>query len=376
MHYKLSYMRKIITSIIGLLFIGAAFLLARQLATARSQPKPIENKVKLPVSIETVRNTSTPITLKTSGNLVAKNKVDIYSEVSGIFKSSAGEFKPGSQYGKGQTLLLINSDEFRANIKAQKSNLYNQMVLFMPDLRLDYPEAFPNWERYITDFDVQAPLAAFPEPQSEKEKLFLSGKGIYTSFFNITNLEERLDKYVIRAPFSGVLTEALVNPGALVRNGQKLGEFISIGVYEMEVDINVAYQDLLAVGKSVELYNLERTNKWPGKVIRVNGKVNQASQTIKVFIQVVDAKLREGMYLEADLVAKEENDTYELDRKLLFDENKLFIVKDSTLDVVEVQPIFFKESTVVVKGLVDGQRLMAKPVPGAYKGMRITLLDN
>ena len=376
MHYKLPYMRKIITSIIGLLFIGGAFLLARQLAIGKSQPKPIERKVKLPVSVETVKNTNTPITLKTSGNLAAKNKVDIYSEVSGIFKSSAREFKPGSPYRKGQTLLLINSDEFRANIKAQKSNLYNQMVLFMPDLRLDYPDAFPNWEKYITHFDVQKPLEAFPEPQSEKEKLFVSGKGIYTSFFNITNLEERLDKYVIRAPFSGVLTEALVNPGALVRNGQKLGEFISTGVYEMEVDINVAYQGLLGVGKSVELHNLERTNKWPGKVVRVNGKVNQASQTIKVFIQVAAPELREGMYLEADLVAKEENDTYELDRKLLFDENKVFVVRDSTLDVVEVQAVFFKESTVVVKGLQDGQQLMSRPVPGAYKGMRMILLEN
>lgn len=57
-------MRKIITSIIGLLFIGGAFLLARQLAIGKSQPKPIERKVKLPVSVETVKNINTPITLK------------------------------------------------------------------------------------------------------------------------------------------------------------------------------------------------------------------------------------------------------------------------------------------------------------------------
>ncbi len=367
-------MRKVITSIIGLLLIVGAVFAARQIAASRNQPKPVENKIVLPVSMETVQNTSTPITLKTSGNLVAKNKVDIYSEVSGIFKSSSREFKPGSPYGRGQTLLLIDSDEFRANIKAQKSNLYNQIVLFMPDLRLDYPDATPKWETYLTEFDVEKPLQAFPEPTAEKEKLFLSSKGIFTSFYNISNLEERLDKYVIRAPFNGVLTEALVNPGALVRNGQKLGEFISTGVYEMEVDINVAYQDLLAVGKSVELHNLERTNSWPGRVIRVNGKVNQASQTIKVFIQVSDASLKEGMYLEADLVAKEEEDTYELDRKLIFDENKLFVIRDSVLDVAQVSPIFFKESTVVVKGLTDGTQIMAKPVPGAHKGMRVSLL--
>ncbi|NRB48754.1 MAG: HlyD family efflux transporter periplasmic adaptor subunit [Saprospiraceae bacterium] len=367
-------MRKVITSIIGLLLIVGAVFAARQIAASRNQPKPVENKIVLPVSIETVQNTSTPITLKTSGNLVAKNKVDIYSEVSGIFKSSAREFKPGSPYGRGQTLLLIDSDEFKANIKAQKSNLYNQIVLFMPDLRLDYPDATPQWEAYITAFDVEKPLQDFPKPTSEKEKLFLSSKGIFTSFYNISNLEERLDKYVIRAPFNGVLTEALVNPGALVRNGQKLGEFISTGVYEMEVDINVTYQDLLAVGKSVELHNLERTNSWMGRVIRVNGKVNQASQTIKVFIQVSDASLKEGMYLEADLVAKEEEDTYELDRKLIFDENKLYVIRDSVLDVAQVSPIFFKESTVVVKGLTDGTQIMAKPVPGAHKGMRVSLL--
>jgi len=367
-------MRQVITSILGLLLILGAFMVAKQLAASRNQPKPVENKIILPVSIQTVQNTSTPITLKTSGNLVAKNKVDIYSEVSGIFKNSAREFKPGSPYRKGQTLLLIDSDEFRANIKAQKSNLYNQIVLFMPDLRLDYPDATPKWQEYLSQFDVEQPLKAFPESSSEKEKLFLSSKGIFTTFFNISNLEERLDKYVIRAPFSGVLTEALVNPGALVRNGQKLGEFISTGTYEMEVDINVAYQDLLAVGKSVDLHNLERTNSWPGKVVRVNGKVNQASQTIKVFIQVSDASLKEGMYLEADLVAKEEENTYELSRKLLFDENKLYVVRDSVLDIVEVSPVFYKESSVVVKGLADGTQIMAKPVPGAHKGMRVSLL--
>lgn len=368
-------MRKVITSILGLLMIFGAVMVARQLAASRNQPKPVESKVVLPVSVETVQNSSTPITLKTSGNLVAKNKVDLYSEVSGIFKSSTREYKPGSPYRKGQTLLLIDSEEFKANIKAQKSNLYNQIVLFMPDLRLDYPDASPKWESYLSEFDVEKPLRDFPETSTDKEKLFLSSKGIYTTFFNISNLEKRLEKYVIRAPFNGVLTEALVNPGALVRNGQKLGEFISTGVYEMEVDINVTYQKLLAVGKSVELHNLERTNSWMGKVVRVNGKVNQASQTIKVFIQVADASLKEGMYLEADLVAKEEENTYEVSRKLLFDNNKLFVVKDTLLDVVEISPVFYKEKTVVVKGLTDGTQLLSKSVPGAHKGMRVSTLD-
>ena len=47
-------MRQVITSIIGLLLIVGAIFLARQFAASRNQPKPVENKIVLPVSIETV----------------------------------------------------------------------------------------------------------------------------------------------------------------------------------------------------------------------------------------------------------------------------------------------------------------------------------
>lgn len=40
------------------------------------------------------------------------------------------------------------------------------------------------------------------------------------------------------------------------------------------------------------------------------------------------------MYLEVDLVVKEEEDIYEFDWKFIFDENKFFVIRDSVLDVV------------------------------------------
>ncbi len=367
--------RKIILSILGLLIIAGAVFLAQKLAGMKEEPVPVEQKTVNSVYAKTVKNTSTPITLTASGSLAARDRVDLFAEVQGIFESSAKTFKPGSFYSKGQILLKLNSEEFRANIRAQKASLYNQMVGFLPDLRLDYADAFPKWQEYIRNFDESESLQALPKPATEKEKLFITGKGIYTTFYNISNLEERLGKYIIRAPFSGVLTEAMVNPGALVSPGQKLGQFISTGIYELEVNVNVAYMDLLRVGRSVELHNLEKTKKWTGKVARVNGKVDQASQTIGVFIQVSGKDLKEGMYLEADLEAKQIADTYELDRRLLLDNNQVFVVKDTLLDVTAVSPVHFKENSVVVQGLADGTQILAKPVPGAYAGMRIKVIQ-
>ena len=44
-------------------------------------------------------------------------------------------------------------------------------------------------------------------------------------------MEATLDKYTIKAPFNVVVTQSNINPGTLVRNGQKLGEFINTYLY-------------------------------------------------------------------------------------------------------------------------------------------------
>ena len=364
--------RKIILSILGLAMIYGAYFVANKTIENKKErgPRP-ERKIITGAFVQTVKNTSSPITITTSGNLRAKNRLELYSEVQGIFNHSSRPFKPGTWYKKGESLLELDNTDEVIGLKAQKSSLYNQLVLLIPDLKFDYPEVVAKWEEYVRHFDVNQPLPELPEPESDKEKLFLSGRNIYTAYYNVENLESQLRYFTIRAPYSGILTEALVDQGALIRPGQKLGEFIDPSVYELEVSINTAYGDLLSVGKTVELHNVEKTKSWTGKVIRVNALVDPASQTIPTFIQVSGKSLKEGMYLEADVTAKEEQNTFEVNRKLLVDDHKLFVVRDSVLDLVSVEPVYFKENTVVVKGLTDGTQMVSRVIPGAYVGMLV-----
>lgn len=369
-------LRKIILSVIGILLVVGATLWSNKLADSKKKPRPKPSKRITAVFTETVKNGTTPISITTSGNLMAKRRIELFSEVQGIFESTGRDFLPGEHYKSGSVLIKINSDEHRSNIRSQKSNLYNQIVNFIPDLRLDYPEAYPKWETFVHDFDVNKPLPKLPEATTEKEKLFIAGRNISTTYFNIQNLEERLVKYSIHAPFYGILTEANVRHGALIRAGQKLGEFISPAVYELEVAVNESYSDLLKNGKLVTLRNSEKTKSWQGKVSRVNGTVNPNSQTIQVFIQVIGNDLKEGMYLEAEVNAKEEENTFEIDRKLLVEDSKMFVVRDSLLEILEVNPVYFKENSVVIKGLLDGTEILAKAVPGAYPGMKVKVFKN
>lgn len=364
-------MRNIIIIVLSIFLLGGSIFFAKYLINNKQKPKPKFDKIVKTVFTETVINKSIPIVIITNGNLVAKNKIELYSEVQGVLENTSKEFKSGTSFNKGETIIKINSDEFYANLQAQKSNLFNSITAIMPDIRLDYPSEYMKWETYLQNFNTHKTIQILPETASEKEKFFISGRGINTAYYNVKNLEVKLNKYNLRAPFNGILTESLVNPGTLIRVGQKLGEFIDPSVYEIGVSVKSEFRDILQVGKQVELYNLEKTKTWIGKVIRINGKVDASTQTIKAFIQVSGKDLKEGQYVEVALQAKSEENAFEVSRNLLVENSKLYIVKDSILDLIDVNPVFENKNTVIIKGLANGTILLSKPVPGSHTGMLV-----
>ncbi|MRI01722.1 HlyD family efflux transporter periplasmic adaptor subunit [Kriegella sp. EG-1] len=367
--------RKIILSVIGVLLIIGAFYAANLIIDSKKTFKPKAQKVVKTVFSEVVENSDIPIVVPANGNLVAKNRVELYAEVQGVFKRGNKLFKTGESFRAGETIIRIDASEYSASVQSAKSNLYNQVTAIMPDLRLDYPDIFPKWQAYLSGFDLNKATPELPELVSEKEKFFISGRGILTSFYNVKNLEQRLSKYRIAAPFSGVLTETLVTEGTLVRSGQKLGEFINTDVYELEVAVSKNFSDLLKIGENVELSSLDATKKYKGKVTRINGRVDQASQTIKAFIEVRNSELREGMYLEANLDAKKEANAIEVDRGLLLEGDKIFVVRDSILDLIDVKPVYFTDKKVVLKDVPDGTVIVSKPILGAYTGMAVKIFE-
>lgn len=364
-------MRKIILAVLGVLIIVSAFFIAGTLINKKKRPRPVQEKVVKTVFTDTIKNGTVKIIIPANGSLVSKHRVELFSEVQGVFKSGVKLFKPGQKFTKGQTLIRIDAAEFYAGLQSAKSDLYNAIAAVMPDLQLDFPEISNKWQNYLKSFNLNDTTPKLPEMSSDKENYFITGRGIVSSYYNVKNLEERLSKYTIRAPFNGVLVETLVTEGSLVRAGQKLGEFIDPSVYEMEVAISKVYASLLKVGEPVVLNNLDDSKTYKGVVSRVNGSIDATTQTITAYIEVKDNVLKEGMYLEANLNAKEESESIEINRNLLNEGEQIFVVRDSVLDLIDVKPVYFSETKVVLKNVPDGTIIVSKPVPGAYAGMLV-----
>jgi len=370
-------MRKIITIVLGIIVLGAGYFIAQSLASTEKPTRPAREEVVQTVFTETVKNRDVAVTVVESGSLMAKNRIELYAEVQGVMQTSGKDFKPGSVYSQGELMVSIRDNDFYAQLQAQKSTLQNLIASALPDLRLDFPDEYEKWDNYIRDFDINEPVAEIPKAESDQEKFFITGKNIYTTYYTTKNLEIILSKYKLRAPFSGILTDAVVTPGSLVRPGQKLGEFIDPSVYELEVSVSKSQMEYLSVDKRVVVRDQDVAEKtWKGRITRINGKVDPGTQTVKVFIEIKGKDLYEGLFLEALINGRYEKNAFEINRSLLVDESKVYVVEDNVLQLIDVEPVVFNEKTVIVKGLENGKEIISKPISGAYSGMNVSVLED
>lgn len=367
---SLKTVRKWILFILGFVVIALSFQLSKKIANSNPPPRRQAEKAVKNVFTKEVINGSYNVQIPSNGVLEAYQRIKITSRVQGLMQTINPLFKSGQSYRKGQILVQIASSEFNSNVIAQRASLYNLITSVIPDLQLDFPQAYQSWKTYLKEFDVEKATPPLPD-MDEDVRLFISGRGIISSYYSLQNLEKSLTFYTIRAPFDGVLVAANVTEGSLIRPGQELGDFIAPDHYELKVALPKSYVEKIDVGATVELKSIDTQKKYTGTVSRINAKVNTETQSVEVFIRVSSSELKEGVYLEALIGALEFNDVVALDRGLLNGDQELYLVEDDKLVLKKVEVAHFTDSHAVVRGLKDGVVVIAQPIIGAYQGMEV-----
>ncbi|NJB87786.1 multidrug efflux pump subunit AcrA (membrane-fusion protein) [Lewinella marina] len=369
--------KNILKFLLGAGIIALGFFGMRYLSSLKEEAprRPVEKRVRT-VETRTINNADLATTLDVQGRLQAYNKIELYSEVGGAVEETGRPLKEGTYFPKGAVILRIDDDEARLNLQAQKATLLNSIAQIMPDLKIDYPASFPAWEAYLNGFNVDEPLPPLPTAADQREKLFVAGRNLYTQYYNIKSQEERLSKYLIRAPFAGVLTAVNIDRGAVVRAGQALGELMATGYYEMVATVPLSDLGYLSTGGKVRLYSEDIDGEWTGTINRISDQIDEGSQTVEVYIGVNGRELREGMYMRGEAAARTLEDVVEIDRTLLIDEREVYVVRDDTLLIL--QPVTVRKTnrrTAIVSGLPDGTQLLTSTVPGAFDGMRVRIKE-
>ena len=371
-------MRKSLVSIgFGLLLLITGIFISNLIIDLNKSEPTYNNNSLTSVYIEVIKNGLNKIEIERNGKLQSSNRISIISEVQGIKKKSKSKsFKEGERFNKGEVLIEINSDEFNSTVKQSRSELKNLIASVLPDIKIDYAENFNNWKNYFDNLSVDEPISKIPESASEKENLFLVGRGIESTYYKVKNLEERLSKYYIKAPFSGILVKGNISEGAFIVPNQILGEFIDPNNFEVGVNIPVNYLEKIKLNQSVSIISGGKKDNVMGKIKRINRKVDEMTQTVKIFIEFNNRNLFEGKFVEVKVPLGVIPNSQLISRSLLINDKYVFIANnDDKISKANVQPLFYNKENVIVTGLEDGSRLITSNVSGIYEGMKIKVVQ-
>jgi multidrug efflux pump subunit AcrA (membrane-fusion protein) len=357
-----------IIAIIILILGGIAYV---NISGMKKKPKRKTTSRILTAPYLEVKNTDLPLIVEGSGQMIAKNRIEIFSEVNGVLQKTHKDFRSGTHFRKGELMISVDATEHKANLYAQRSEFQNLITSLLPDMKMEFPDEIEKWGNYLNSIEIEKPLPPIPETSSKKEKFFVTGKKVYSTYYNIKNGEARLEKYSIRAPFTGIVTQSNINPGGLVRTGQKIGVFSNTDVFEMEMSIKASDVSFVKLNDKAIIISADDNRQWKGVVSRINAAIDLNTQTVSVFIETKGEGLREGMFPTARIESGVQKNTYELPRNLLIENKYIYtIADDSTLVSTQIHPVRFLEKSVIVKDLPDHTKILGKNIPGAFPGMK------
>jgi RND family efflux transporter MFP subunit len=183
-----------------------------------------------------------------------------------------------------------------------------------------------------------------------------------------------LAKHYISAPFTGSIMEVYIEAGGIANMGTRIARIIKTDVLELEVPIEVDNLQWIHRGDEVVVLDETGTHEWPGKVVRISSFVDPATQAASVFVEVNNSPthpIYAGMYLRARFDEKTIAHAMEIPRQAVFNQNEVFMVKDSLLEKHTIDIKKVNENTVIFDGLEAGDEVVIEALVNVKEGTRV-----
>ena len=142
----------------------------------------------------------------------------------------------------------------------------------------------------------------------------------------------------------------------------------------MEAAISYKQLKFIELGHKVKLYSNDFEKEWVGEIYRISDVINESTQTINIYIKILENDVKEGMYLRGEVDGKMITNSFAVPRLLLLQDNQLYIVEEGLLNKVDVNVLKINDDLVIVKGLKDGVDIVAKPLTRVLVGAKVEIV--
>ena len=241
--------------------------------------------------------------LNASGYIVARRRATVSAEITGRITEILVE--EGMQIEAGQIVARLDDALARADLRLAQAQVAGARA-DVARAEAELAEARRVLGRTETlNLENYSSEAAFTRAQADVDMaaatLARAQADLELALAQADRARERVDDHVIRAPFTGVVTDKNAQPGEIISPASAGGSFTRTGIctlvdmdsLEIEVDVNEAYIGRVREGQRVEA-RLDAYPDWtiPARVVAIIPTADRAQATVQVRIGLEETESR------------------------------------------------------------------------------------
>lgn len=356
---------KPIITIIGIVLFGAlGWSFIKMMKNDVKKPERTSSLVSTNfVKISEVNNSKIDILIRAEGRVKSASTVNLISEVKGEILKARKSLKEGASFKKGELIFSVRNPEAAFALKAARSGFMQLITSILPDLKLDFAQNYGAWNQFFTAIDEGKSLPKLPEVSDSREKMFLSNRQVFKSYYEIKSREAQYSKHYFYAPFNGVLMNVFVQEGTQLNPGMNVALFGKTTEKEIELALSRHQAERLKKGDKGILV-LNNGKKLETKVDRVSNFIDASTHSIMCYLKVKDAtQIKDGEYYEVVINAGSEENAFRLHSEGIINESNVHVFEpDSTLKQNTIELLYMDDESAVVRGLHNGQIIVDQKV--------------
>lgn len=362
-----------------IIIILAVVIMAVLIALKPKAPKQVIAEKPFLVKTETVSSRAVTFNIASQGNVQPVRKTILSAQVAGQIEWLAENFVNGQAFKKGEVLLKLEQADRLSELQLAQAELARAQASYAEELARG-KVAQAEWQA-VTETEITD--LALRKPQLAREKANLQAAKA-----NLARAQRNLARTQIKAPYDGLILTQQVEVGQFVGIGTPLAEIADVQVAEVRLPLTeqeLAYLDNSKPGKvSLHAFANGQQQQWSATIIGEDGVVNTQNRVVYVLAHInnpyqnKEKTLRFGTFVTADIQGQTYTDLILLPRNLLRLDGTVFVMlADDTLDIRAVKSIRMDDDFAYIQtGLNDGDRIITSPIPNAYQGMQLRVLED
>lgn len=315
------------------------------------------------VTVEKTGLVSTPEQFEASGTVKAKNAAQLAARISGTV--SEVHAREGDRVQRGNLLVTLVALESTSGATGAAHAVEEAMA------RKKLADV--TYSRFARLYEEQAVTGQ--ELDTRRAERDMADQSLARARETARAAAAVAGYTRITAPLSGIVTAKMVDPGSTVFPGMPLMTVEEEGRYRLELAVPESLQGKVALGTSVPVFLDESSGSLTGTVVEIVPKVDPASRTFTVKLEITAKGLHSGQFGRALLPVGEKQGLL-IPKKAVLERGELtfvWVVDDGSVAHLRlVKPgTAFADRIEILAGLSAGERIVVGGMEKVVDGARV-----